>query len=167
MSTMNVMTYVLAMNGSGEPEFFQTNIDVTRHEYEFGQHYSFAKGRAEAAGFCEPMQAFDEFDAAGKLLGAFIPKQTEHQLNTQTTIPTVLVWVDETGVQELIADFPLRYVVANTDTEYSEEDCVFTIKVGDHTEEVVGHTDSGTVDVGEADSVWQQVHRFHQDGGEQ
>jgi hypothetical protein len=171
MSMMNVMTYVLAINGTGEPEFFLTNVDVTRDEYRLGEHYHFAKERAIAAGFCEPMQAFDEFDQAGKLLGRPIPKLMRYrrQMNPQTTPPTVLVWVDETGVQDVIADFPLRFVVVSTDTEYSEPECVFPITVGAHAKckhEVVGYTSSGTVNVGEADSVWQQVHRFYQEVGE-
>lgn len=146
METMNVKTYVLCRDANGSAAFFEMDVCLPRSSYDLGYHYDIAMKSAEAEGYESPMQAFDEHEPAARVFGS------------QPSV--VLIWLGEGGVEELIADFPLRYVVVSTDTEYAEEDCLQIINTGTETHEVLCHTGIGTVNQHEACFVWNQVRRL-------
>ena len=150
METMNVKTYVLCRDANGSAAIFEMDVCLPRSSYDLGYHYDIAMKSAEAEGYESPMQAFDEHEPAARVLG--------------DRPSVVLVWLGEGGVEELIADFPLRYVVVSTDTEYAEEDCLedclHVINTGTDTHEVFCHTGIGTVNHHEAGFVWNQVRRL-------
>jgi len=103
MEMMNVKTYVLGRDSGGSSDFFETDVSLSRSSYDLGEHYDVAIKRAEEAGYETPMGAFDEFDPAGKALARLQSMQTVEAIGRN--VPTVLVWLGEGGVEELIADF--------------------------------------------------------------
>lgn len=162
MEMMNVKTYVLGRDAGGSSDFFETDVSLSRSSYDLGEHYDVAIKRAEEAGYETPMEAFDEFEPAGKALARLQSMQTVEAIGGNA--PTVLVWLGEGGVEELIADFPLRYVVVSTDTEYADDDCLHQINTGNEIHEALCHTGVGTVKQHEAGFVWNQVRRLAEPG---
>ena len=110
MGMMNVKTFVLCRVASGSVALFEMDVCLPRSSYDLGCHYDIAMKTAEAEGYESPMQAFDEHEPAARIFGS------------QPSV--VLIWLGEGGVEKLIADFPLPYVVVSTDTKYAEEDCL-------------------------------------------
>ena len=155
METMNVNTFVLCRNAGGEPEFFVTEVSLPMDQYDLGMHYDIATRQAEDAGYGEPMTPFDEFESAGKEMMKLRAACKE----AQPEAPVVMIWIGEGGVEDVVADFPMRYVVVNTDIEYAEDDDVFEVSTGDVVHEALGHTGIGTVRPEEAVFVWNQVRR--------
>jgi len=76
MEMMNVKTYVLCRDAGGSSDFFETDVCLTRSSYDLGEHYDVAIKRAEEAGYETPMEAFDEFEPAGKALARLQSMQT-------------------------------------------------------------------------------------------
>lgn len=158
MEMLNVKTFVLCRDAGGSPDFFVTDVCLPRSSYDLGDHYDIATKRAEEAGYESPMEPFDENEPAGRALASVFAKKFGH--TGTSLLPTILVWAGEGGVEEVIADFPLRYVVVTTDTEYADDDCVFEINTGKEIHEVLGHTGVSTVNQYEAGFVWNQVRRL-------
>lgn len=161
MEMMNVKTYVLCRDACGSSDFFETDVCLPRSSYDLGKHYDVAIERAKEAGYETPMEAFDEFEPAGKLLARLQPLQPMQTVEAiGGDVPTVLVWIGEGGVEEVIADFPLDYVVVSTDTEYADDDCLHQINTGNEIHEVLCHTGVGSVEQHTARFVWNQVRRL-------
>lgn len=58
----------LATNAEGAPGFYLTFVEATDLQYNEGQHYDMAIARAEDEGYRAPMIAFDQNDAASRML---------------------------------------------------------------------------------------------------
>lgn len=59
---------VVATSAEGSPDLFLTTVDVTGTQYEHGRHYDMALLRARDEGYENPMIAFDQHDAAARML---------------------------------------------------------------------------------------------------
>ena len=53
---------VVCHNCAGEPDVFDCQVLVTRHQFALGGHYEKAKAEAEEHGYEKPMVAFDPLD---------------------------------------------------------------------------------------------------------
>ncbi|KFX60576.1 hypothetical protein [Paraburkholderia fungorum] len=64
----HIRMVVLATNAVGSPDLFLTSVEVTDTQYEHGRHYDMALLRARDEGYSTPMIAFDQHDAAARML---------------------------------------------------------------------------------------------------
>lgn len=63
---------VLCSNSNGEQEFHTCAPEVTKEQYDNGEHYDLAKQNAEDNGYEGPMIAFDASDPAARQLGSIL-----------------------------------------------------------------------------------------------
>jgi hypothetical protein len=66
--TNRIRMAVVATNGEGAPCLYLTFAEATDLQYNEGHHYDMALARAENEGYREPMIAFDQNDAASRVL---------------------------------------------------------------------------------------------------
>ncbi len=67
-TTIYPKVVVLATNAEGSPEFHSCSPEVTREQFDAGEHYTLAKENAKFNGYEDPMIAFDVTDSAAKQL---------------------------------------------------------------------------------------------------
>jgi len=65
-ATDTMYVIVLATDAAGSPAFHTCMLEVTREQYNAGEHYEMAKENAAFNGYEEPMIAFDRNDEAGR-----------------------------------------------------------------------------------------------------
>ncbi|MOA24876.1 hypothetical protein D3C78_1455740 [compost metagenome] len=68
MSMKKVRVAVLCRESGGVPAIFYTQLTVSEEQYNEGFHYELAIELAIEEGYEGEMQAFDEFDTAGRQL---------------------------------------------------------------------------------------------------
>ena len=66
--TNRIRMAVVGTNANGEPDLYLTFVEATDLQYNEGQHYDVAIARAEDEGYRAPMIAFDQNDAASRML---------------------------------------------------------------------------------------------------
>lgn len=150
-------TLAAAYSGSSANQFGERVASLSIWDYDRDDGTPYRECEIPSDGFldshCCLMQLIEEARNLTRCSNTFLEAARDD-------VPHILVWVGEGGVEEVIADFPLNYSVVCTDTEFSDDDCVFEVRTGDVCHEVVGHTGTGTVTPGEALSIWNQVRAF-------
>jgi hypothetical protein len=148
---IKVKTLVVCRDADGNPDVYETVIELSQHDYDLGMHFDKAIEEAGATGYEEPMIACDEHEWLGRRL--MMAKTMEFPRP-----PRIMVWVDKNGVQDVLSEIPLQYLVVSTDAEDFDDDCVMSLKFGDETHERV-FTTTGTTEVNPEDvqSAWSQV----------
>ncbi|PZR44937.1 hypothetical protein [Paraburkholderia fungorum] len=66
--TNRIRMAVVGTNANGTPDLYLTFVEATDLQYNEGQHYDMAIARAEDEGYRAPMIAFDQNDAASRML---------------------------------------------------------------------------------------------------
>jgi hypothetical protein len=66
--TNRIRMAVVGTNANGAPDLYLTFVEATNLQYNEGQHYDMAIARAEDEGYRAPMIAFDQNDAASRML---------------------------------------------------------------------------------------------------
>ena len=66
--TNRIRMAVVGTNANGAPDLYLTFVEATDLQYNEGQHYDMAIARAEDEGYRAPMIAFDQNDAASRML---------------------------------------------------------------------------------------------------
>lgn len=152
----NFTVYVPAVNASGVADCFVFEAQVTQDEQALGVHYDKAIEAAKSAGY-EPMGAADEDEPLGRLLAAALAVKDAVE-------PRLMVWCGEGGVETVVSDRPMRYLVVDTDVSDLDHDTEvtpisFNTRNGQPVEYHRTFCFSGTCDVNAAEinSVWNQV----------
>ena len=66
--THRIRMAVVGTNANGAPDLYLTFVEATDLQYSEGKHYDMAIARAEDEGYRAPMIAFDQNDAASRML---------------------------------------------------------------------------------------------------
>lgn len=66
--THRIRMAVVGTNANGTPDLYLMFVEATDLQYDEGQHYDMAIARAEDEGYRAPMIAFDQNDAASRML---------------------------------------------------------------------------------------------------
>lgn len=148
---VRVKTMVVCRNAEGNPDVYETVIELSQLDYALGLHFDRAEAGAAEAGYEAPMLACDEHEWLGKRL--LMAKAMEFPQP-----PKIMIWMDENGPQEVLSEIPLQYLVVSADAEDLDDDCVMSLKFGDETHERV-FTVTGTAEVNpeHVQSAWEQV----------
>lgn len=151
-----IRVFVPAVNASGQADSFVFEAKVTQEEHALGVHYDQAINAAKSAGF-EPMGAADEDEPLGRLFAEALAIREADE-------PRLMVWCGEGGVETVVSDRPMRYLVVNTDVSDLEHDIdvisiTLTPTIGCTVEHHRTTCFSGMCDVNadEIKTVWDQV----------
>lgn len=111
-SIKKITVYVPAVNASGSADCYVYVAEVTSEEHDLGVHYDQARDAAVSAGF-EPMGAADENEPLGRLLA--------NAFSAQSPLPRVMVWCGEGGVETVVSESKMDYLVVSTDVSDLED----------------------------------------------
>ena len=75
--TMQIKCVVACKNSEGAPDFYSCTVNCSKSQYDNGDHYDMAEGRAMDADYEGPMVVYDEKDGQRWMFNHFFSKQSD------------------------------------------------------------------------------------------